>query len=481
MNVRSLSSLLAIAPLTLSLGAVGCSQEADDVGDDEEAIVGAEDLKTLEKELSLTRDVKDKKGNYARSNATIKTGACYTKTRGGKDGASYEILRYTNATAVLKKQGSGLSSGEARPVLCMDLDLDIGGTNVPQYVGRAQLDTIVRFHLGRIGQISDRADGKTSTVAFERGSYIVALEQSPGADSLDNPSWRSRALLGITTSGSKKVIDPTLVSLAYRYAWNSAVGRDQFDAASDPVGKFLSVEVDAQKNEHLHFERVDVHRVVTGEGGSSGVDTITITPKSVGNLKNPDQTIASCERALDEDGDPTEKFDCTGLGTPNPISTKTSEAKIDPNAATSKIVVAKSVRGIKLNMTKEQVIAILGPADKAQSWYNEITFVTDLHYGLTEVQIDGNGLVFDVSTTSPKVRTAKGLGVGTAATEVEAAFPNGDCDKAGFKLTGIYGSSCWTHGYAGIEGPGGADDRQWSAFDLFHGKVTGYRLFTRED
>jgi hypothetical protein len=82
--------------------------------------------------------------------------------------------------------------------------------------------------------------------------------------------------------------------------------------------------------------------------------------------------------------------------------------------ASANIVVGKSIGGVALGMTEQQVIAIVGPAKATTDSKDQITGqpVRELEYNSMYVQILNNSVVL-VSSVSKKEKTANGAGVGT--------------------------------------------------------------------
>src|SRR3954469_4445213 len=90
-----------------------------------------------------------------------------------------------------------------------------------------------------------------------------------------------------------------------------------------------------------------------------------------------------------------------------------SEDALTEACATCSIVVQKSIRGISLGMTTQKVRAHLGAPGKIDHATKEIVGrLAIYHYGLTTVTLAG-GTVIEVDTTSPRVKTSGGIGVGS--------------------------------------------------------------------
>lgn len=87
-----------------------------------------------------------------------------------------------------------------------------------------------------------------------------------------------------------------------------------------------------------------------------------------------------------------------------------------PAVADAELVVQKSLAGITLDMNRAQVEAVLGePSAVNRPTSDVMGTYTELRFGLTSVSLTpgADGTVFDVSTTSKKQRTARGVGVGS--------------------------------------------------------------------
>jgi hypothetical protein len=97
--------------------------------------------------------------------------------------------------------------------------------------------------------------------------------------------------------------------------------------------------------------------------------------------------------------------------------------------ASATVVPQRSIKGVQLGASKQQVRATLGAPDKIVTRRNEITG-RDLgyRYGLTEVVFAARGnAVTAIVTTSRAERTASGVGVGSSAASVVAGVPGVRC------------------------------------------------------
>ena len=103
-------------------------------------------------------------------------------------------------------------------------------------------------------------------------------------------------------------------------------------------------------------------------------------------------------------------------------------------AASAAIVPQRGIAGVRLEMTKAQVRAVLGAPRRAVHGSNEFGSFTIYRYRGLRVTFQGNRRVTDVFTTRPGERTARGVGVGSTEGEVRAKVAGVRCrSESGFR------------------------------------------------
>lgn len=113
-----------------------------------------------------------------------------------------------------------------------------------------------------------------------------------------------------------------------------------------------------------------------------------------------------------------------------------------PAVADAALVVQKSIAGVELGMTREQVEAVLGEPSEVNRPTNEIFGgYTELRYGLTYVSLfaDTGGEVFNLHTTSKRQRTSHDVGVGSSERTLRRHVKGVSCETAYGRRTCIVG------------------------------------------
>ena len=126
--------------------------------------------------------------------------------------------------------------------------------------------------------------------------------------------------------------------------------------------------------------------------------------------------------------------------------------------ASAAIVPQRGIAGVRLEMTKAQVRAVLGAPRRAVHGSNEFGSFTVYRYRGLRITFQGNRRVTDVFTTRPGERTARGVGVGSTEAQVRARVAGVRCRaESGFR-----------HCFVGRFLPG----RRVTDFRIKHGHVT---------
>jgi hypothetical protein len=102
--------------------------------------------------------------------------------------------------------------------------------------------------------------------------------------------------------------------------------------------------------------------------------------------------------------------------------------------ASAAIVPQRGIAGVRLEMTKAQVRAVLGAPRRAVHGSNEFGSFTIYRYRGLRVTFQGNRTVTDVFTMRPGERTARGVGVGSTEAQVRARVAGVRCGtEPGFR------------------------------------------------
>lgn len=374
MSIRHLCSLVALGVVGLLV--VGCSGAPDsDVDSQSQEVVGIEDLSRLEQAMGFERD-RHLAGSWQRPEANLTRGTCYKQTIGSANPERWTMRRYTTG-AVFFEKASADTGGRA--IACVDYDRKTD--DYTQSLEGMGLDAILRYGLGEpdaphkdytdvdyqafsrgdlvqasfdfnclslsydyIGMsdaaaaaplspgnarhpglvtlrdryLTCRGNGNSKETCRKRGATacVEGLKRAATEHPIDYPAFGGYSFLSVGRYGQRRPAT-VLASLVYAFAWSKATNADIYNVANDPVGKFLAVDVDVNR-EDVRFERLDAHRVVSRDAATeSGVEKITITPKS-SDATLAESAIVSCSRPLTfaspyDDGLAVADFACTGL------------------------------------------------------------------------------------------------------------------------------------------------------------------------
>lgn len=109
------------------------------------------------------------------------------------------------------------------------------------------------------------------------------------------------------------------------------------------------------------------------------------------------------------------------------VDISSTEGAITARCQTCALVVQQSIRNVKVGMTVRQVRSILGKPGAISLVKSEIIGTYKVYrYGLTEVSFAGDG-VFQIFTTSDKMRTPSDIGVGSSEGAMLASVPGARC------------------------------------------------------
>jgi hypothetical protein len=94
------------------------------------------------------------------------------------------------------------------------------------------------------------------------------------------------------------------------------------------------------------------------------------------------------------------------------------------------IVPQRSLKGVRLDMSEQQVRAKLGNPDRVRHPVSDVFGkYTSWYYGRTRINMfDGNKKVFDVTTTSRAEKTRSGVGIGSSVAAVKRGVKRVKCE-----------------------------------------------------
>lgn len=98
-------------------------------------------------------------------------------------------------------------------------------------------------------------------------------------------------------------------------------------------------------------------------------------------------------------------------------------------SAHAAIVPGKSIAGVKLLMTQQQVKNLLGEPGETITGSNEFGEFTVFKYRRLRVTFQGNANVTAVKTTRRSERTSKGIGVGSTRAQVKKRVTGVVCER----------------------------------------------------
>jgi len=294
-----------------ALALAACSPQGETEGVSADEVVGIEDFGAVEKSFGLERDVANEAGHYKRRDGVLEAGPCYKRTKGGPDAATWKMRRYTRGAAFFRKLEADAGQ-DGRPIFCLDVDISSDAGRTTQSFGRFELDTVLRYQLGKPQPAAANGFG------FEKG-VITTRANRPETDapnSIESPNFHDREFASLTRT-DERALKSQLVTFVHRFAWLTAKSNDYYALAVDPVGKLESVEAQGGIT-HARYQRLDVHWFrEPGGPGALAAEHLYLTPKqSDADLEKT--AIAHCSRKLDGLGSPTGDFSCQGLakGTP---------------------------------------------------------------------------------------------------------------------------------------------------------------------
>lgn len=236
-------------------------------------LTGVTDLTDMEAALGLQKDWQQADGTWYRGNDKLEAGACYKKLIAGPDGASYQFRRYSTGASFFKKLDAGAESGDERPVLCVDIDIERweGSKSYRETMALNdfEIDSVIRYRLGT-PKGSDGAAGSIYNT-FEGGAvhYINATCYGEGSTFTFDPTSEGEisrsCLAGAMFPGSNGEVGGAGLLTVYQYARLKAHETNRFSYDADAVGRFIRVKGQWDSPDQVvEYEHMDLHIVRDG-------------------------------------------------------------------------------------------------------------------------------------------------------------------------------------------------------------------------
>lgn len=321
----------------LALAAVGCAANPTDddaVKAPDDEVVGIGDFAKVASALGLV--------NGAANATALRAGDCYKALKATPSYPEFEFRAYANGAIFWTKKDSGTNSGDARPILCVDMHQ---GNAALRSLSGVALDAVFRYDLGK-----PLGGDKPGVVPFERGTlHFTTL---PEAERFDAAKKRPHeldfakpasisgaldkiALKSVTVSSIYQEQDEVrdfemkgaTAFLVFRYAWRKGEDRGAFSVATDSVGNFkktLEAFGDGPAyGETWQFEKGDaMYGMYFDEGRNVTAETVSWNRRPATKPTAPPTAppLAECTRehpylqdVPEEKQPPPTAFRCTGI------------------------------------------------------------------------------------------------------------------------------------------------------------------------